>query len=88
MGWNDLDGNNAKEEKQTRHDKQEESIRALRNSARGAVTGDNQKPLRDFLFNKAYGVSYSPNAAPGDVAFAEGQRSMALQILSLSGELS
>ncbi len=87
MGWHDLEGEGAREQKQEQHDKQEESIRALRTAARGGVSGDKQKPLKDFLMSKAHAVSYSPNAAPGDVAFSEGQRSMALQILKLAGEV-
>ena len=87
MGWNELEGANAKEEKQTHHEKQEESIRALRTASRTAVSGDKQKPLREYLLTKAHAVSYSPNAASGDVAFYEGQRSMALQILKLAGEV-
>jgi hypothetical protein len=87
MGWHELEGRNAKEEKQNHHEKQEESIRALRTAARGAVSSDKQRPLKDFLLTKAHVVSYSPNVSPADVAFYEGQRSMALQILKLAGEI-
>ncbi len=87
MGWGDLEGEGAKEQQREQHDKQEESLRALRTAARTAVSSDKQKPLKDFLMTKAHVVSYSPNAVPGDVAFFEGQRSMALQILKLAGEI-
>ena len=87
MGWHDLEGQNAQEEKRQHEERQEESIRALRTAARKAVGDGSQAPLKEYLMTKAHTVSYSPSAAPGDVAFYEGQRSMALQILKLAGEI-
>lgn len=85
MGWSDLDkGAEASEETQKQR---EDAYRVLATSAAQAVGAKGQEPFKKFLLTKAHGVSYRPGAQPAEVAFDEGQRSLALQILKLSGEI-
>lgn len=84
MGWSELTG---REDQQERAQQERERMAALEKACIQALKGRNQAPLRQLLFRKAQGVSYRPGAPAEQVAFDEGQRSMALQILKLAGEL-
>ena len=86
MGWDELDGKpkQGKEEHETRA---QEEIRALGLACREALKGDNQSPLKRYLLSRAHSVSYRPSMTDSEVAFHEGQRSLALQILKSAGEI-
>lgn len=87
MGWNDLNTGEATTKQAEYSDEHKETVRALGTAAKKACGGDQQRPLRDFLLTKAHTVSFRPSASSEEVAFLEGQRSLALQILKLAGEI-
>ena len=83
MGWSDFD----KREQAPEAALTEETMRALGTAAKKAIAVDAQRPLRDFLLGKAHAVSYRPGMNRDDISFYEGQRSLALQLLKLAGEI-
>ena len=86
MGWNEL--NDKPEQGKDAHDKKaRDEIRALGIACREALKGDNQSPLKRMLLGRAHSVSYRPSMTDSEVAFHEGQRSLALQILKAAGEI-
>lgn len=84
MAWSDLDKPTEKPDDNGKH---AEEMRALGTAAKKAFAVDDQRPLRDFLLARAHTVSFRPGVDPADVAFREGQRSLALQLLKLAGEV-
>jgi len=86
MGWQDvtIKGTDPAEQEAAQHKEQEES-RALRQAARRALQGDGQGPLRDELTRAVHRCSYSPNATHAEMAFAEGYRKLAIDLLKLGG---
>lgn len=87
MGWHNLESTDATERQAEQSDKHKEALRALGIAARKAVDGDQQTPLKNYLMTKAHTVSFRPSVSSEEVAFLEGQRSLALQILKLAGEI-
>lgn len=83
MGWSDFD----KREQAPEAALNEETMRALGTAAKKGISTNAQRPLRDFLLAKAHAVSYRPGMNRDDISFYEGQRSLALQLLKLSGEI-
>lgn len=84
MSWEGLD-NTARLQERAEADKSR--VVALEKACIQALKGANQAPLRQMLAAKAHSVSYRPGVPAEQVAFDEGQRSIALQILKLAGEL-
>lgn len=87
MGWQNLESSDATDRQAEQSDKHKEAIKALGIAARKAVDGEQQTPLKNFLMTKAHSVSFRPSVSSEEVAFLEGQRSLALQILKLAGEI-
>jgi len=85
VGWHSLEEKSESTKANTAA--REDAHRALAAAATQALAKDTQEPLKRFLMNKANSVSYRAGAAPAEVAFDEGQRSLALQILKLAGEI-
>lgn len=85
MAWSEFDPKPEKTEEMK--SQREDAYRVLATAASKAVSVDGQEPLKKFLVGKANGISYRPGAQPAEVAFEEGQRSLALQILKLAGEV-
>lgn len=84
MGWHELEANRADELPDKRD---EDKLRAIGAAAKATIGNDKYAPLRDFLMQKAHAVSYRPGMNRDDVSFHEGQRSLALQLLKLAGEI-
>lgn len=81
MAWSELDKHPQTADK----DKLAEEHRALGAAVKATIGNEQYAPLKDFLMNKAHTVSFYPGVDPSDVAFREGQRSLALQLLKLAG---
>jgi len=81
VGWGDLEnaGRDVGKEGQA---KQEQT--ALRAQVHKAL-GEPNSPMQRYLEAVVRGQSYAPGRTPEDVAYAEGQRSMARQLLKLGG---
>jgi len=84
VAWSDFDKN---ETEQPERENATAELRALTNAVRTAISADKQKPFKEFLLQKANAISFRPGADPSEVAFREGQRSLALQLLKLAGEI-
>jgi hypothetical protein len=84
VAWSELDKKN---DAQPEKENATAELRALANAVRAAVSADKQKPFREFLLQRAHAVSFRPGVEASEVAFREGQRSLALQILKLAGEI-
>lgn len=87
MGWSDLNSGEATSKQAEYSDEHKEAVRALGVAAKKAISADQQTPLKNFLLSRAHGVSFRPSASSEEVAFNEGQRSLALQLLKLAGEI-
>lgn len=87
MGWSDLNSGEATAKQAEYSDEHKEAVRALGIAAKKALASDQQTPLKNFLLTKAHTVSFRPSATSEEVAFLEGQRSLALQLLKLAGEI-
>lgn len=85
MGWYNLE--NTKKASSEEKSAREDAYRVLAAAASKALAGGAQEPLNKFLRNKANSISYRAGATSAEVAFEEGQRSLALQILKLAGEI-
>jgi len=85
MGWHNLE--DTKKTSSPEKAAREDAYRVLAAAASKALSGDSQEPLNKFLRSKANSISYRAGATPAEVAFEEGQRSLALQILKLAGEI-
>lgn len=85
MGWEDLQ---SPKRLQERAEQEQGRVVALEKACIQALKGANQQPLKAMLKARAHSMSYRPGITPEQVAFDEGQRSLALQILKLAGELS
>lgn len=83
MAWSDLEKKPPTAEKE----KLAEEHRALGAAVKATIGNSQYAPLKDFLMGKAHTVSFYPGVDPADVAFREGQRSLALQLLKLAGEI-
>lgn len=81
MGWNEMDGKGQDTDKVARA-KEEEA--ALRGQVRKAL-GEPTTPLYRYLDALVRGQSYAPGRPVEDVAFAEGQRALARQLMKLGG---
>lgn len=82
MAWSELD---AKVDT-TSQDNAKAVMDALAQACTRAIVKDGQGPLKAFLMDKAHSISYRPGIPAEEVAFREGQRSLALQLLKLAGE--
>ena len=86
MGWQNVDQKkrDAGQREAAQHKEQEEA-RALRRAARRAFQGEGQGPLRDELLRAVRRSTYNPNASHADMAYAEGYRKLAVDLLKLGG---
>lgn len=83
MAWSELEPKvdiQAHENLKAEHD-------ALMSAAVRALDGSNQAPLKAYLEARANSISFRPGIPAEEVAFREGQRSLALQLLKLAGEI-
>lgn len=64
----------------------EDPHEGLRQAARRAVHGQDQKELRGYLRKVVTSGSYQSGRTPEDVAHAEGVRALAARILHLAGD--
>jgi hypothetical protein len=85
VSWSDLEPKPLEAAKAQNYQTETE---ALAKACVRALAKDTQMPLRLFLQAKANSVSFRPGIPAEDVAFREGQRSLALQLLKLAGEIT
>jgi len=87
VGWSEFDPKDREEKRDAQSEKHQEHLRALGTAAKRGIAGEKQDVLLRFLQSRANSVSYRPGASAEEVAFNEGQRSLALQLLKLAGEV-
>ena len=87
MGWNEVNaGGHTAQADNAEQEKREANEKALRQAMQKALSGGNQRPLRDFLKRTALAGSYSPGRSHADMAYTEGMRALAVKLLHLGGE--
>lgn len=88
MTWNDLDTKGDNAEAQRMREAHAAKVNELSQAAVRALGPAQQAPLVEWLRATALSYSYASGRSAEDVAFAEGRRQLAVELLKLGGSLN
>lgn len=87
MTWDDLDDKREETTAQQMREAHEAKANALRQATARALQPAKQTELKEYLRALAYSYSYTSGRSAEDVAFSEGRRWLAIELLKM-GEVT
>ena len=87
MGWQELEGPSdlSREKRQAESEKERSRLEAVEDAAKRAFRGAKQKPLVEELERVIRRPSYQPGCSAEQIAYLEGYRRLAIDLLRRGG---
>lgn len=83
MSWDDITGTGDNDARERHRQAHEAKLAALKQACARALASREQTELKEFLRSVALGFSYTSGRSAEDVAFVEGRRRLAIELLQL-----